>query len=165
MDYFAGTGTSTGDGALFNAETGWINAVIGNRNDGVQLPPRLRGRVGSSMLIVGGVRLSQTRTALGPCSLAEVRSVYGSCHTNTGPSLEPYGVAANFVPADATNSNVTSAFYPSVYDGKTSFQLWLDVGATRTANQNILRAMDLCVGKGTGAAGGSAWSAAEGSAY
>ena len=150
LDFFAGTGTADG---VPDPNSGWINAVVGNRDNGKAIPAGLglRGRIRDTIKIIGGVHITQTRRSVTPCPVAGIRSLYGSCHG--GVSTAPYGDPSAFV---AGAINVTSAFFPSRAIGSRAaasplarappvssvFQLWLDVEKTRATNQGTVTQLD-----------------------
>lgn len=144
LDYFAGDLASDPTATLV-ADSGWINAVLSNRDDGALIADvDRRGRIRDTIKIIGGVHLTQTRRELAPCGVKGIRSLYGLCHS--GVSRAPFGsgsftngaidVSAAFRPSPATtnpggNPNATGVF-----------QYWLDVTATRATNQATLVQLD-----------------------
>lgn len=148
VDYFAGDGASvTGTPA---PSTGWIATILPQVNNGRTIGAlNKRGRVGSDFnVVLGGVRLSQTRRSARACSLQAIRSVYGSC--SDGPiSTASFITLANSryevtLPSDGTIVNVNTAFNASddrAGRGKT-FQWILDSSALPEDNQMLITGLD-----------------------
>lgn len=112
----------------------WVNASLvqgileTSGPDGVPLPKTSLGRLANGVgLIVGGVRLLQTRRALVPCPLstADLVSLYGApCYGDDIVASDAFG---NLTVAQ--QYGVERAFYPTTddgYDGHAEYQLFLN---------------------------------------
>ncbi len=101
----------------------WTEAVLNTYDvNGEALDPALRGRLSQYNLIVGGVRLTQTRIGSGDCSVPAIQALYGPCHDPDGPtSTDPFGNLTA-----ASEYGVDSAFLPTALDKDVSFELFLN---------------------------------------
>jgi hypothetical protein len=141
VDYFAGAGTSSSTAAAPVTSTGWVQSVLADFADGKRLTRLNRGFVRGFNLLIGGVRLSQQRRAVVPCTLNAVRSVFGECHS--GASAAPFGDPDVYNSVTfASGETVAPAFQQSAYGSSSSFQLWLNVEDLAADNQKKLWVMD-----------------------
>jgi len=144
VDYLAGYGASDSSATL-TRDSGWINSVVSNRDNGVNIGPKgRRGRIRDNILIVGGIHLIQTRRAISQCLVPNLRTLFGTCHSGT--SLASFGDDTQFITTDG--KDISSAFRPSPVlttssvNSSFAFQYWLSSYDTRNFNQNILVQLD-----------------------
>lgn len=92
-----------------------------------------RGRLNNYQVLLGGVRLTQYRSATGECAVSLLAGLAGACHPVGSTSTEPFG---DDIVAEAYN--VTDAFVASELDDDISFEFWLNYEDDYTTSQEYL---------------------------